>query len=506
MGAPSLQLSSRALRSYLPRQRWFGAKDRPLSDSALSCGVSITAGARSWRLTLLAVAYADGSRDRYLMPLGCTRTAEERPAGPVIAALGDGTCIYDAAAEPEFVRALIAAMASGTEVPMEGGPGRVHFSSTSALTSALQRHAASVSHAAIRALGAEQSNTSIVIEDFAVLKFYRHVQSGASPEIEMTRFLTERAYQGTPALLGSIELVDGGSPAAGLGVLTAWTANRGDAWNAFALAYLRRALGARSQGQDEAAFFTLLERLSRRTAELHRMLCPREPVEAAFAPEPISAADVAAWRAQVRAEAAAMLTHLSARLLQGRAAGCARQLLERKQTLLQRIDSAVQRPATAVRTRVHGDYHLGQVLFTGEDFRIIDFEGEPRRPIAERRGKHSPLKDVAGMLRSFDYAAAAALRELQPQGEADAALRARIDRWRRQAHETFLSGYREAMAGCASYPTDESSARELLDLFGLEKAIYEVGYELANRPDWLCIPTAGILELLEPRRCQRVSA
>jgi maltose alpha-D-glucosyltransferase / alpha-amylase len=289
-----------------------------------------------------------------------------------------------------------------------------------------------------------------------------------------------------------VEVIENGRPTTGLAVLIAWVPNRGDAWTGFALDHLRRTLSGDTDADLE--FLPLLEKLGQRTAEMHRALCPAEGVDEAFAPERITKKDLRTWRARIRSDAEEMFENL------GRVAGdAAERLIGKRDAVLRQIAGLAEGPIEALKTRIHGDYHLGQVLFTGDDFRIVDFEGEPRRSIEERRAKHSPLKDVAGMLRSFDYAAATALREATSSGGGASELEARAERWRTKSAEAFLRAYRSAIAGAPSYPEDTSSARDLLALLTLEKAIYEVGYELANRPEWVDIPIAGILRLLEAK-------
>jgi maltose alpha-D-glucosyltransferase / alpha-amylase len=276
------------------------------------------------------------------------------------------------------------------------------------------------------------------------------------------------------------------------------------------LGFLRRfveegLLGPTEQGVPIAAapivtneyYFTLARQLGQRTGELHVTLCPEGQVDSAFVPEPISESDLAAWCGALRARAEATLAALVT-------VPEARPLLERRDELLTRIDGLVRHPVQALKTRHHGDYHLGQVLVVRDDFYIIDFEGEPMRPLHERRGKSSPLKDVAGMLRSFHYAEAAVARdmtELQPARRDS--VEACASAWRREAVSAFLAGYEEATRDCPSIPREAAARRELLDLFLFDKALYEIAYELSNRPAWVSIPIAGLLELLGENHAAR---
>jgi maltose alpha-D-glucosyltransferase/alpha-amylase len=286
----------------------------------------------------------------------------------------------------------------------------------------------------------------------------------------------------------------------------AFIRNQGDGW-AHTQAYLERYLDevavlpaedVAARKDPHAVNLALMRKLGERTAELHKALCPAEaPPE--FKPAPLTEADVKKFQRHVCTEARAALDALAARrkTLAPEAAEYAERLLAKRKEILDRIVAPLSIGAGAVKTRYHGDYHLGQVVVAQNDFYILDFEGEPRRPLAERRAKHTPLKDVAGMLRSFDYAAWAALdHETKDNPERRPALRPHVLSWRDQASEVFLAGYREVLAGSPCYPADETAAKSLLKLAMLEKVFYEIGYELANRPNWLWIPLAGAESLL----------
>jgi maltose alpha-D-glucosyltransferase/alpha-amylase len=245
-------------------------------------------------------------------------------------------------------------------------------------------------------------------------------------------------------------------------------------------------------------YLTLIETLGRRTAELHRALT-RTGGGAAFAPEPITPQDLAAWRDKVEDEARATLERLErdAPDLPEDQRAAAEALCSHRDVLLRRLSALLPERVDAVKTRYHGDFHLGQVLVAENDVILIDFEGEPARPMAERRMKHSPLRDVAGMLRSFDYAAHVALaRVCTDRPEDRPRLEPEARQWERQTSEVFLSSYRAAAADSPSYPHEERQAEALIRLFGLEKVMYELRYELDNRPEWVGIPLRGLRVLL----------
>jgi maltose alpha-D-glucosyltransferase/alpha-amylase len=355
-------------------------------------------------------------------------------------------------------------------------------------------------------------------EDYALLKLYRRLQPGPHPEVEMSRFLVERAgFANTPKPLATLELTLPGAPAeetCAAGVLFGFVRNQGDGWT-LALDYLTRYLddalneaapGATAPGRtaerpDPDHFFLALARqLGLRLAQMHRALAERAGDDPAFAPEPITRQDLAEWRQTLEENAERML----ARLERGQAGlpEAARSLADTLTgagpQLFRAIRALVPDEIVATKTRYHGDLHLAQVIAVQNDFYFIDFEGEPGRPLAARRRKSSPLRDVAGMIRSFDYAATAAVREL---GEARPAAVPRMDMlaeaWRQRAIDGFRAAYRKAMRGCPSYPASKLQAKALIDLFTLEKAVYEVSYELANRPAWAAIPLNGILRVVE---------
>jgi maltose alpha-D-glucosyltransferase/alpha-amylase len=239
--------------------------------------------------------------------------------------------------------------------------------------------------------------------------------------------------------------------------------------------------------------------LGHRTAELHRALAaPTEDPD--FAPEPILAKDIAAWRAAARRQAETSFATLRRQLtaLADANREAASQLLARQQECSSLIDALAQEPVNAMKTRIHGDYHLGQVLVAQRDWYIIDFEGEPAKTPAQRRAKHSPLRDIAGMLRSFDYAAWSAVRHIAATtGTVAEATVQQAMAWRDETFDAFMTGYRELNTEIPSYPADEREAARLLQLFTLEKACYELAYEAANRPDWIAIPIKGITAILD---------
>ncbi|MFW6076822.1 MAG: putative maltokinase, partial [Hyphomicrobiales bacterium] len=500
------------LPAYMRNQRWFAAKDARRLGTHISWTARIEAseGSAGEAFLLTGVdATPDGASQpqRYFLPLAfvwgeqhigfgspyLSYTLAKIRRGPRVGAA------YDAAQGDALAPAIVRNMRDRRTVESDGA--RIVFNGSESLAQLPVPETPSV-----RRIGVEQSNTSMIVNEELVLKLYRKLQSGVQPEVEMARFLTEVAgFANTPAYLGSMHRIDAGGEDTALGIAFGLVPNQGDGWN-YTVDWLQRFMEEESierpDDHDEAStlfaeYGGLAETLGRRTAEMHRALAV-ETDDPAFAGEPISAGDMAAWGRGVHEQ------HALARSALRRALGNieaphrarAEAILDSERLLAARIDELTSAPVNALKTRIHGDYHLGQVLVSHNDFYIIDFEGEPARTLEQRRHKSSALKDVAGMIRSFDYAAYQASRWAveQPLPHADAAVTA-AESWGQLVQDIFLTGYIEAIDGAPSWPGDDE-ARGLLDLFLLEKALYEIVYEATNRPRWLEVPLAGLARLL----------
>jgi maltose alpha-D-glucosyltransferase / alpha-amylase len=532
------QLERDVIPGFLPRQRWFAAKDQRLQSAAVLAHGEIAeppsepgddVGSETFLLQLVEAGLAGDERQRYFLPLACVWS----PAGSemrqnllpaTLAELRQSRregALVDAVSQDGFARALADAVQRRATLPVHtgaGASGEIRFVPTP-----LYADYPLPERLVVRRLGAEQSNSSLLFEDYAVLKLYRRLQPGPHPEIEMGRFLVERAGFGNiPPLLATIELSAGEGDAGptALGVLFGFVRNQGDGWT-LALDYLRRYLddalneaapGATPPGRaadlpDPDDFFLALARqLGLRTAQMHRALAEHGDGDPDFAPEPITSTDLARWRGELRESAEAMLGRLE-RVRGGlpeSARDIADAVLAERAALLEMVRTLAPERVAAVKTRHHGDFHLGQVIAVQNDFYIIDFEGEPGRPMPERRRKSSPLRDVAGMIRSFDYAAISALREItETRPAALPRLGPLAESWRQHAVSGFHAAYRSEMRGSPAYPANKLQGRALVDFFTLEKAIYEVEYELANRPGWVAIPLNGILRVLAKARTAR---
>lgn len=465
-GANRSVLERDVLPPYVAQRRWFGAKDLGV-DSVRLQRVTPMPEAIDMLLAELCVS-AGGQEVTYAVPFGITWEGE--PQGPFASNLAMARVrrgrtvglLTDGFALAGFAESVVRAMAAGAEVP--SGEGVLRFSAEPGfdLTPDL----------APEWLAAEQSNSTMVLGERAVLKLLRKVAAGVHPDVEMVRHLTAGGYANVPALLGTVVREEGGASSLVM-MAQAFVYNQGDGWT-----WTLSALGRMADDVESglANYENFACNLGRRLAEMHAVLA--QPTDdPAFAPEPLDEAGARALAERVTAQL-----------------GKALQLLEDEE-LSRRADAIrakIEKIATAARgkprTRIHGDLHLGQVLVTGSEVMFIDFEGEPTRPLEERRAKDLPLRDVAGVLRSFDYAGAVAERSRPP---ADDEALARADKglaiFRSRAAESFLTGYFG----------EEGAPDPVLDLYLLEKAAYEVAYEAANRPDWLAVPAAGLTRIAD---------
>ncbi len=492
----------RLLPEFLQRQRWFGGKARLLSAVHIVDWGILTEAPRLVYLVMAQVDYLDGGADHYLLPLTVLIEPDKPPdasmpmvVSPISSWEGPGV-LCDALADDAACTALLALIGDEREVPTRCG--RVCGMSTREYR---QLRGSQASVLPIHRAPTEQSNTNVRFGDRLVLKVIRRLEPGPNPDFEISRFLMEKTgFRRVPLLAGGIEYHCPGQEPMTLAMLQGLVPSQSDGWT-FTLSHLRQCFEQVARNQDasrlSAGYLQAVELLGERTAELHLALAS-DSENPAFAPEPLIPADLQAVLARIREHVqrtTKLLQENQDRLpkpLQAQAA----LVLSQREPLLQghaRLPLTIE----ATKIRVHGDYHLGQVLWTGDDFYLLDFEGEPTRPLVERRAKHSPLKDVAGMLRSFDYAAHAALSEsTRDQPRADSRLEDWAIHWRGSVSDAFLKSYQTTAAGTSFLPTDSNQFRVLLELFLLDKALYELDYELNNRPDWVGIPLRGILSLL----------
>jgi maltose alpha-D-glucosyltransferase/alpha-amylase len=503
-GSAGKTLESETLPHFLRLQRWFAGKDRSV-DSASIKPIAEMAGGRH----LLAECHVslDGEVQRYFMPLSARWGEDNITFGAptlsyTLAKLRQGPrlgALVDAAYDDAFGQALLAAMKDANDISTTGGT--VRFDNNGRANVYAEAGAA-------RPLGVEQSNVSIAFGESIIFKIYRRLRDGIQPEVEMARFLTNvGGFAHMPAYLGSIEhQADGDEPTV-LATAFEFVRNQGDAWDILSAA-LQRDLESEDMvsnavadvgGEGEPFFFPLNlgGLLGQRTAQLHRALAT-DTDDDAFRLETTTKADVEGWVAAARADLDEALRALEGADRKGAAGEMIERVLSRRDEFGNRLTACLDHTPSGARSRVHGDYHLGQVLIAADDIVIIDFEGEPHRSIEERRAKTTPLVDVAGMLRSIDYLAADVVRLRGPLASpADERAVARAMRWRKETSHAFLDAYREMMAGCPTHVADARLEGDLLCLLQIQKAAYEVSYELANRPSWVDIPLRGLLDLLE---------
>jgi maltose alpha-D-glucosyltransferase / alpha-amylase len=504
------------LPAFLMKQRWFGGKARRISSAELDDIISIPAPAQAALLLMVTVKYADNTDESYAMPVfrvAEETTAAERESSSMRFETGASAApvfLADALKKEEFLGALLELIQR--KAILQGEKGELRALQTAAYPRLCPPSAGALKP---QAVGAEQSNTSVIYGRHLILKFFRRMQEGINPDLEISKFLTEQTpFAGVPPLAGSLEYRTQDGKLMVQGILQQFVPNEGDAWS-FTLGSLSRFYDEAAKPADDAGsrdgtevpyaaravvnpYLDAAELLGQRTAEMHIALAsdPRDP---AFAPEPFTM--------EFQRDLEQSIVSLTARVfdaLRGKITTLpedqrskAVALAGQEQSIVSRFHAALGRPIHAMRTRIHGDYHLGQVLRAGSDFVIIDFEGEPARPIAERRIKRSPLQDVAGMLRSFHYAAfAPLLGENKVQVEDARKASAWGESWNAWVAERFLRKY-FLTAGAASFlPQSQTDTQRLLELHLLEKAIYELGYELNNRPTWVAIPLQGIAKLL----------
>jgi trehalose synthase-fused probable maltokinase len=506
------------LPDYLLKQRWFGGKARKIASVDVIDTLSIPAGGGNSYIFVAVVHYDDGADEFYAIPL--VRSEGAGAEGLRVPSPDGGSMMLaDGLKNAAFLTTLAELIEKGTAIAGENGELR------GLQTTAYSRLAPEpVEGLTPKPVGAEQSNTSIIYGNRLILKFFRRIQEGINPDLEIGQFLTEKtSLKSVPPLAGTLEYQARDGKPMSQGMLQQFVPNQGDAWG-FTLKSLANyydevrkvtvggetdASGVLTPGKqvdgvpDTAkssveTYLAAVELLGQRTAEMHLALAS-DAGDPAFAPEPFTMDSQQALEQSVNRLLVRVFSLLrdKSKYLPAEWRGKAEKLAERESGIAARFNAALREPIRAMRTRIHGDYHLGQVLRTETDFVIIDFEGEPARSIEERRVKRSPLQDVAGMLRSFHYAAfAPLLGEDRVAGDDVARIGVWAEAWNSWVAERYLAKY-FATAKDASYlPATQAEIQTVLELHLLEKAIYELGYELNNRPTWVGIPLQGIGKLL----------
>jgi maltose alpha-D-glucosyltransferase/alpha-amylase len=487
------------LPAFLASRRWYANRGR-LATTHIAGAVPIVAA--DLGVALLEVKDKRETAN-YLLPLTIkwTRFDPERQNPSALAAVRQGPregTLLDATADPTFISLLLENLRAARTT--EGDHRRIEFAPTARFPKdgplAIQD---------VRAVDTEQSNTTVLVGTDYVVKLFRRLEPGLNPEIEVGHFLTEAvAFSHAPPLLGTVELEENGTRSA-VAVVHGFVQNQGDAWtvtNAYLDRFVeeQRLLTAEAAGHsdEESAYLRRMDLIGRRVAELQLALASRNDI-AAFAPEPIAADDVRRWTESILQRAGRALGDLARR--RSELAENDRQLVDAllsfRDSLPARLRELLPETVDAMKIRHHGDFHLGQMLIVKDDVSIIDFEGEPRRSIEDRRRKAPAARDVAGLIRSIDYSATAALeRALKSAPDEHGRLARALEDWRAHSVAAFMAAYRSSLSDTRLWPQSPEAADRLLDFFLLEKAFYEIEYELAHRPDWLRVPLAGTWRIL----------
>ena len=492
------------LPGHLARTRWYPERSAKEIQPTLTAAIPFCdiGDNRPW-LAFFETTQR-GTTTRYVLPMRIEwmRFDRERYNPRAFAAVRQGAregTLLDVATDEIFIALLLRNLRHSLTI--EEQDTRLEFKPTSRLSDRPIKLPEQ-----IRAVETEQSNSTALVDSDYVVKVYRKLESGINPEIEVGRFLTEVAgFANTPALLGSVELIEGDKSSA-IAVVHAFVENQGDAWTVTS-AYLDRfveeqRLLARSEhpreSEEQVPYLRYMSQTGRRVAEMHMALASSE-ADADFKPEPTRPEDVRRWIEDISARAERVFDTLRQRRETVRESDrlLVDQALAQRDSLRDRLGALLPPDIDGMNIRHHGDFHLGQMLIVKDDIFIIDFEGEPRRTLAERRRKAPAARDAAGLIRSIDYSATAALeRALKVAPDEDGKLGAALVEWRDRSVATFLGAYREVMTDQRLWPADPDAARRMLDFFLLEKAIYEIEYELAYRPDWLRVPLTGMLRIL----------
>ncbi|HET6944715.1 MAG TPA: phosphotransferase [Gaiellaceae bacterium] len=440
-----MSFDERDLIEYVTQQRWYGAKSRAVAHAQVLDSILLRTTEPQLALAIVEMRYDTGAHDIYQLLYMLRGDALE----------------FDGLEDPQVARELVSAMRSG--LTLQGAEGIVEFAPIEGFAG-LGRELLEA-----RPVGADQSNTSVVFDDELILKVFRRLEPGINPELEMLRFLTEHGFANI-APLGGWYAYSGGPLGATLGILQEYVGEGLDGWE----------LALDEIAERPEGFLQRLHRLGEVTGEMHTVL-GSDATEAAFCAEEPSVESLGLLTATVDEEIERVFLTLpddDERIEPIRGRG---------EEVREQLRLLAYAGTTGKVIRTHGDYHLGQTLWANDDWVVLDFEGEPARSVAERRRKRSPLRDVAGMLRSFAYVATAAelLRGVPaPEG------------WEQQARAQFLDGYLET-ADAGLLPSGPVAVERMLSVFELEKAVYELRYELDNRPDWVGIPVAGIQRLIE---------
>jgi maltose alpha-D-glucosyltransferase / alpha-amylase len=492
------------LPSFLARTRWYPERSANAIQPKLTSAVPFcdVGDNRPW--VAFFEAAQQGTVARYVLPMRIewVRFDRERYNPNAFAAVRQGAregTLLDVAGDEIFIALLLRNLRNRLTVEEAGSC--LEFRPTARL---LDRPDKPLEH--IRAVETEQSNSTALVGNEYVVKLYRKLQTGTNPEIETGRFLTEIAgFANTPALLGSVELIEGDQRSA-VAIVHAFVENQGDAWTVTS-AYLDRFVDEQrllansdrpGESEEQIPYLRYMAQTGRRVAEMQMALASHDDIDD-FRPEPTTPLDIRLWIDGIVARAGHAFEGMQQRRATAKESDrtLIDQVLEQRGSLRARLEALLPETVDGLKIRLHGDFHLGQMLIVKDDIFIIDFEGEPRRSLAERRRKAPAARDVAGLVRSIDYSATAALeRALKIAPDENGKLAAVLDSWRERATAAFLGAYSESLNDARLWPASAAIAEGMLNFFILEKVFYEIEYELAYRPEWLRVPLAGALRIL----------
>jgi maltose alpha-D-glucosyltransferase / alpha-amylase len=493
-------LEQEVLPEFLRPRAWLAHDSGALVSAKLGARTLWRSEHKTFLLSYVDVRFQSGAEAAYFLPLtlawedasdGALRTAEWTLAK--VREHARAGVLIDAFADPAFCATLVAGMAGSVRQPFAGG--ELRFEKTEAFPRIEEIDLSRVEH-----LGPEPTNASVVLGDILFLKGYRRAESGPSPDIEMTGYLTRSGFASIAPLLGV--LTHAAEEQVVLAALFTRVGNQGDVWN-YTLNHLERftadVYSSDGEQAPHALFITQMLTLGRRVGEMHALLS-QATQDPEFAPEPVASADLARWYSTIHFTAEQTLATLqgSLTLLPPSERELSEALLGKRERLLGRIRQLCREPLVALKTRRHGNLHLGKILIVANDLLITGFEGDVSAPLADRRRKDSPLYDAATLLRSFDYARATAL-ERAASGRPD--LRERLapalDDWLRATNEAFLAGYRRGLGDARALHGDEADMRRVLSLFQIAQALRELRHELTARPSWAHAPLTALLLLIE---------
>jgi maltose alpha-D-glucosyltransferase / alpha-amylase len=489
-------LEGESLPQYLSKRRWFGLKDQAVKTARIGSLTDIGDGAGERQILLSEIEVkVNDTTSRWLLPLAILWEDEPAAALPQRLALSRVRrgrrlgLLTDAFALPDFAHRIVAALAAGDV--LKNGDGMLRFRPTAGCADVLGAAAGDE----VNWLSAEQSNSSLTVGDKVMLKIFRRISAGEHPEAEMNRYLTAADFGNAPPLLGDMIQIDADGTPHTLAIAFGFVRNQGDAWT-WIHDQMTRALDSLAPSDSDFDMLSDCEAIAatigRRLGEMHAVLA-RETSDQAFASKAAAAEDAAGWakKTEQRLDRAFSAIEKTRDWTDDRDRERAKELLGQRSRLTAVVKTLAKSGAGTAMTRIHGDFHLGQVLVASGDAYIIDFEGEPATSIAERRAKTSPLRDVAGLLRSIDYAGAAVIdsKGVSTAPVDETQRNHLIAEFRTRASRAFLKDYWATRGGGGA------AERTLLELFLIEKAAYEIAYEAANRPTWIGVPLGGLSRL-----------